>query len=429
MIHDTLESPATNLSFAESTVRRNIASTLVGNLVFSGSQWLITVVLARLGNMEMVGQYALGLAICLPIFSFTGLQMRAVQATDCTGAYRFWDYLTVRVAGTACALMAALTAALLMPWRRETVLVVLAVACSRAVDSFSDVQYGLFQLHDRLDLIARAMSIRAVGGLMALIVTMAVVHNAAIAVAALTAVWLVALCLYERPITSQMEGPITLHMEGGLEAVLHQLAAAATCKRLVVLCLPLALVLLLLSAGTNLPRLMLERHAGEQSLGVFSAVAVMSGAIGLVYSALGQTALPRLARLFTADRDRFHSVMDRMMLFSAAIGVAMLAGAWLWGVRLVTIVYGHQSTVTAELVTGLVAIGILGNTSSLLGAGLTASRRLWSQLAASTMFLLITVLVGAWLIPGWGARGAMYAGLAGACFQIVAYGYLGRRQV
>ena len=415
-----VENPGTSLSLTEGTVRRNIAATVAGNVVFSGSQWLITVAIARMGNMEMVGQYALGLAVCVPIFSFTGLQLRAVQATDCTGTYRFWDYLSVRLAGTACALAAVLAVAWLMPWRRETVLVVLAVACSRAVDSFSDVQYGLFQLHDRLDLIAWAMSIRAVGGLAALALAMAVFHSAAVAMAALTAVWLAALLIYERP--------ITLRMEGGLDAAPLRLAAAATCRRLVVLCLPLALVLLLLSAGTNLPRLMLERYAGEQSLGVFSAVAVMSGAIGLLYSALGQTALPRLARLFASDRDQFHSAMDRMMLFSAAVGVVMLAGAWFWGVRLVTMVYGHQSAVTAELVTGLVAVGILGNTSSLLGAGLTASRRFWSQLAASAMFLLITAAAGAWLIPGWGARGAMYAGLAGACFQVASYGYLGRRR-
>jgi hypothetical protein len=106
----------------------------------------------------------------------------------------------------------------------------------------------------------------------------------------------------------------------------------------------------------------------------------------------------------------------------------MLAGAWFWGVRLVTMVDGHQSAVTAELVTGLVGVGILGNTSSLLGAGLTASERYWSQLVAAVMILLITAAVGAWLIPGWGVRGAMYAGLAGACFQITAYGYLGRRR-
>jgi O-antigen/teichoic acid export membrane protein len=150
----------------------------------------------------------------------------------------------------------------------------------------------------------------------------------------------------------------------------------------------------------------------------------MSGAVGLLYTALGQTALPRLARMFTSDRELFRNAMGRMMVFSAAVGSAMLAGAWFWGVRVVTMVYGRQGAVTAELVAGLVCGGILSNTSSLLGAGLTASRRFWSQLAAALLTLLITAAAGAWLIPGWGARGAMYAGLAGACFQIVAYGFL-----
>jgi hypothetical protein len=37
-------------------------------------------------------------------------------------------------------------------------------------------------------------------------------------------------------------------------------------------------------------------------------------------------------------------------------------------------------------------------------------------------------VAGEWLIPGWGARGAMYAGLAGVCFQIIALGYLGSKR-
>lgn len=416
-----VEHPGTSLSLTEGTVRRNIASTLAGNIVFSGSQWLITVAIARMGNMEMVGQYALGLAVCIPIFSFTGLQLRAVQATDCTGNYRYKDYLTVRLVSTACAMAAVLVVALLSPWRRETVLVVLVVACSKAVDSFSDVQYGLFQLHDRLDLIAWAMSIRAVGGLAALALGMAIFHSTAVAMTALTGVWLAAALIYERPLARRMEGA------GNVEPP-RLLSALSICSRLVVLSLPLAFVLLVLSASTSLPRLMLERHGGEQTLGVFSAVAVMSGAIGMLYSALGQTALPRLARMFATDRDRFHAAMSRMMLFSAVVGVAMLAASWFWGVRVVTMVYGHQSAVTAELVTGLVGVGILSNTSSLLGAGLTAAGRYWSQLVTAIMILLITAVVGEWLIPCWGARGAMYAGLAGVCFQIIALGHLGSKR-
>ena len=113
-----------------------------------------------------------------------------------------------------------------------------------------------------------------------------------------------------------------------------------------------------------------------------------------------------------------------MMLFSAVVGLAMLAGSWFWGVRVISAVYGRQGAVTAELVTGMVAVGVLNNTSSLLGAGVTASRRFWSQLVVALLILLITAAASVRLIPRWGARGAMYAGLVGACFQMTAYGYL-----
>jgi O-antigen/teichoic acid export membrane protein len=413
----TVENASASLSFSEATVRRNVASTLAGNLVFSGTQWLITVAIARLGSMTMVGQYALGLAVCTPIFAFTGLQMRAVQATDCTGAYRFPDYLTVRIVGTVCALLAVAMVSWLMPWRRDTALVVLAVSCAKAVESFSDVLYGLLQLHDRLDLIARAMALRGVGGLIALTLTMAVFRSAAAAVAALAVVWLAIMLIYERPTALGVGEKLR-------SASPQRLTLARTCRRLVTLCMPLAFVLLLLSATVSLPRMMLERDAGEQALGVFSAVAAMSGAIGLLYAALGQTALPRLARMFVRDRRQFRAAIGRMMVFGALLGLPVLAGASLWGVRLVRIVYGRQGTVTAELVTGLVAVGVLGNMSTLLGAGLTASGQFRQQLAAALMILLITAAASVLLIPGWGARGAMYAGLVGACFQFAVYGYL-----
>lgn len=412
----TIENPATSLSLAEATVRRNILSTLAGNVVFSGTQWLITVAIARLGDMAMVGQYALGLAVCTPIFAFTGLQVRAVQATDCTGEFRFEDYVTVRLAGTVCSLVAVAAVSWLMPWQRGTVLVVLAVACSRSVDSFSDVLYGLFQLRDRLDLIARAMVIRGGCGLAALALTMLVFRSAAAAVAALTAAWFLVLLIYERP--------IALRMAASSSAQPRLVPLALACRRLAALCLPLAFVLLLLSLSTSLPRIMLERYGGDRALGVFSAVAAMSGAIGLVYTALGQTALPRLARMFTSSPGQFRAAMGQMMLFAGLVGLTMVIGAWFWGVRLVAMVYGHQSAVTAELVTGLVAVGVIGNTSSLLGTGLTASRRFRPLLVASLMILAITAVASALLVPRWGARGAMYAGLAGVCFQTLILGYL-----
>ena len=96
--------------------------------------------------------------------------MRAVQATDCTGRFRFADYLSVRLIGSAFAVGAILFLAFFASWSRSTLMVVLAVACAKAVDSLSDLLYGLLQL-SRAAGPRRAGNVcaRALAGLLALV--------------------------------------------------------------------------------------------------------------------------------------------------------------------------------------------------------------------------------------------------------------------
>jgi O-antigen/teichoic acid export membrane protein len=400
----------------ESGVRRNLASTLAGSIVFSGSQFLITVILARLGNIAVVGQYALGLAFCTPVFAFTGLQLRAVEATDCTGRFRFADYLNVRLVGSACAMGVILFIAAFAPWPRGTLSVVLAVACTKAVDSLSDLLYGVLQLHERLDLVAQGMCARALAGLLALLSAMTMTHSAVIALLALSTAWLIVLFTYE--------WPMVLRIASAQRNEMWRLSSIKACGRLILLCVPLALVLLVLNSATSLPRLMLEHSAGERALGVFSAVAAVSAAVGLLYTAVGQTALPRLAKLFMSDRKGFSAAIHKMVFFSSALGAPLIIAAWFWGASAVKMTYGRQAQVPSGLVAGLVAVGIFSNTSSLLGAGMTASRRFWSQLGVATLVLAVTAAGCRWLIPSMGAMGAMYACLAGTVIQTATYAYL-----
>src|ERR1043166_3883519 len=100
------ERPPTALLRAEPVVRglrANFLWTLCGTLVYSGCQWGLLVVLAKLGNAEMVGQFALGLAITAPALMFSNLQLRSVLATDASGEYSFGDYLGLRLVMTVAA--------------------------------------------------------------------------------------------------------------------------------------------------------------------------------------------------------------------------------------------------------------------------------------------------------------------------------------
>src|SRR5580692_299201 len=70
----------------------NFLWTLAGNLIYALCQWGILVSFAKLGNAEMLGQYALGLAIAAPVFQFCGLNLRAVQVTDARNRYTFGEF-------------------------------------------------------------------------------------------------------------------------------------------------------------------------------------------------------------------------------------------------------------------------------------------------------------------------------------------------
>ena len=108
------------------TLRDNFSWTFVGNVVYAASQWGILTVLAKLGSPEMVGQFALGLAIAAPVVMFTNLQLRGVLATDARDEYRFGDYLALRLCATLLAMLTISGLVLLGGYSWQTSLVISA---------------------------------------------------------------------------------------------------------------------------------------------------------------------------------------------------------------------------------------------------------------------------------------------------------------
>src|SRR5437764_11372372 len=91
---------------AAASLRSNFAWTFAGNAVYAAGQWTILSLFAKLGNSEMLGQYALALALTAPVLMFSQLNLRAVMATDVAEKHRFGDYLAVRLGATGLGLIA-----------------------------------------------------------------------------------------------------------------------------------------------------------------------------------------------------------------------------------------------------------------------------------------------------------------------------------
>ena len=224
---------------------KNLAWAFSGNAVFTLSQAAILPIVAKLGSVAMVGQYALGLAIVTPITLLTRLQLRAILVTDIRAEHGFPDYLGVRLCTNVLAL--AIVAVLVMAggYPGETSAIIFLVALVKFLESASDLLFGLLQRYDRWDIISTSTVSK---GLVSLLLLGSVMWQTGSLVAGLGAMaaWFAAvLVAYEVPFVR-----VFLSQRG--KSARPTLRAGALWK-LTRLALPMGLVATLLSIIPGFP--------------------------------------------------------------------------------------------------------------------------------------------------------------------------------
>ena len=399
-------------------LRQNFAWTLAGNVAFSGSQWLMTVVLARLVGPEGVGQFALAVALATPIVILSNLQLRGVQATDTTGRFRFPEYFALRVLTTALALGGIALLASTSHYEMATLWVIAAIACAKGFESLSDVCYGQLQQSETMDRIAISMTMRGVLSMAALTAVLRITGSLPWACAAMAAAWFAVLWAYDLPSVRIHGTRRDLILRSWRQSSFDRL------KKLAVIAAPLGAVMMLLSLNSNIPRYFIERSYGFRELGIFAAIANFNATGTIVISALGQSATPRLAHLYAqGDYLPFGRLLGRLAGLGLLLGLGGVLGALVCGHFILRLVYGSQfATESVALVWVMAAAGV-GYVASFLGYGLTAARRFKIQLPIFSGLTALTVVFCFWLVPRSGAVGAAQAMLLVGVAQALAMAY------
>ena len=103
------------------------------------------------------GAFTLGLAIATPIMMLSGFQLRTILATDSTNQFAYRDYFGVRIVTTIVAVVLITLLAIGLQYRTSILVTVVMVTIIKAVDTLSDIQYGLFQKNERMSSMAKSM--------------------------------------------------------------------------------------------------------------------------------------------------------------------------------------------------------------------------------------------------------------------------------
>jgi O-antigen/teichoic acid export membrane protein len=419
MIAKKKETTPVNLS-----LRANFSWTFVGNVIYAACQWGMIVLLTKLGSPEMVGQFALGLAVTAPIILFANLQLRSVQATDARQEFQFGHYFGLRLVTTALALFSVSIIVWISEFRWETALVILAIALAKSFEAVSDVFYGLLQQQERMDWIAKSMMIKGPFSLLGLGMGVYFTGSLVWGVAGMVIAWASVLVFYDyrsgakvsRLVLTQDEPDDYLNKGPGLISPQWEWVILG---RLVKIAFPLGIVAMFMSFNVNVPRYFIEHYLGERELGIFAAMAYLMVVGGTVVGALGQSASPRLAKYYAAGHlQAFKELLLKLLGLGIIIGGSAVLVAMLVGGELLTLIYQPEYARQDVFIWLMVAAGI-SYVGSFLGYGMTAVRYFRMQLPLFAIVACVTALTGFWLIPMNGLVGAAWTLLSGAVAQLV----------
>lgn len=394
------------------SLRKNFAWTLSGNGTYVACQagWLI--VLGKLGGPAMLGQFALGLAVCAPIVMFTRLQIRDIQATDARDEYRFGDYLWLRLTSTTIGIAVIAAIALLAGYNRGDALTLLAIAFFRGVESVSDVIYGLLQKWERFDLVSRSLMIKGPASLVALGGMIYFTGSVALGAVGIMVAWLALMLLYDARNARRL-----MHAQGISEDLtpgsLWSSGRVPMMGRLAWLALPLGIVALLDSLNQNTPRYAIQHYLGDASLGYYAAMASAVVAGNMVVSALANSAQPRLSRRYIHDLPAFTRLAWKLVQFGAVLGGGAVIVALLFSRPLLTFIYTPEFARNADAFVWIMLAAGIGFVARFLVYTMTAARYLKAQ---APLYALALAVIGAlsWvLVPHHGLRGAAWASCAG----------------
>lgn len=403
---DRMAHPADSLPrVSRPSLRINFIWTLAGNAIYAAGQWAILSLFAKLGGSEMLGQYALALAVTAPVGMLFHLNLRAVLATDSARQYPFGDYLSVRLAATALGLVVIACVAVSYGESGMLMLAILAVGAGLSTETVSDIFQGAMQRREQMRQVAVSMILRTAASVAVLGAVLWATRDLLWAVLAMTLARLAVLLVYDVRVGGRSED---LSRSG----TRHAFAIFRTA-------LPLGMVLMLVSLNTNLPRYAIESFLGFEALGVFAAVISFVTIGSTMVNALGQSVTPRMATHFRErERGAFLRILGQMSGLVVLLGAAGMLCAWWLGDLLLTLLYRPEFASYSGLLTAAIGAGTLSYLAIALGYAVTSARVFSAQ---TPLFALAAVCCGvaSWLlVPVYGLPGGVLAIALAAVVQI-----------
>ena len=387
------------------SLKKNFAWNFLGLTSYNFSQWLLLLILARIGDQYTVGRFSLMLAISAPVYLALGMNLRLALTTDVQHRWRLAEYFQIRRFSNLAAVCVTLILGLVVGLTPPELLALGILAAAKVVEATSQVYYAMFQRAELFVLVSRSLVARAALGPTFFFVLYVAFDQLWSACLGLLIGWMLPQLILDRKgfkSVSKLEDPRFFEPKrpGEVRSLFRKTA-------------PLGLDQGVSSLAVNVPRYAVQYSVGTTGLAVYSSLAYFAQIVAMVGTTMGSVFNPRLARLYRAgNRAGFIKLLSTLVAFAATISVGAGLGAILFGDTLIRWTLGPEY-VDQDLLTALmVSAGLITLHRSL--CKVLESSQSFGRYLALDLIVTITVCVSApFLVASVGPIGAAYSTIIG----------------
>lgn len=378
-------------------IKESIAWNSVGNLIYLFTQWLATVIVARLLGFDQAGVFALAMSLGNAFFCIALYGMRNYQISDLDEKYSDRAYILSRLITLAASLAVCVIVVFVNSYSFYQRVCVIVYMTFKISEALADVYHGIFQKRYRLDIVGKSLIFRGVATLAVLCVGIIFTKSLLYAIIGMSVAAYLLIFMYDYPKLHHFTHSKTKEKKNAV-------------RKLLIECFPLAIFLFLSTTIATVPRFFLERELGSEILGVYFSIntpaLIVQAFLAYVLSPLVPVFAKQLAEGALTE---FRALFLKVFMIISAISAAAVFGAAVLGEWGLMLLFGESILPYAYLLMPIVFCTILTAFSWFISYILIVLRDFKGLVVSSLMALVLCTAISTGLIKEFGPNGASFA--------------------
>ena len=369
---------------------------LAANVLYALQSALLLLVVSRFGTIEEAGVFSIIYTTTHMLSTLGNYSMRNFQVSDVENEYSFENYWTSRIVSCGLMAVAGLAYGVFRYGISNSLLIVLLFVGYRVTDNIEDVIHGLAQKEGRLDAASCVKTVRVFFASVAFSIVYIVTKDLTYATLAMLIASTVILAVSIPPFNTQFPG------------LKYQLLFAKTWK-LLWACLPLCAGALIQTYVINSPKYAIDRLMSSEAQAVFNILFMPVFSINLVVMFIFNPLVAGLSKMWAEGKTReFLKIVARQMAIILGFTVFVALCCWLFGCKLLGMVYGVELMEYRFLMTILMLFGGIAALTTFMSIIITIMRKQRAIMISYVIALIISFVISDTMVRNYGMDGAVY---------------------